>query len=259
MARVIAEWKSVKPEVRFTRWTVCGYQFRLPTRPKGSRWYCVCECKCGAIRVVDSYSLHAGISRSCGCLQAEIAVNTCLQRSTHGETHTTVFALWSGIKNRCADKTNLNYGGRGIAVFPEWSANFESFRDYVLANGYKPGLQIDRFPNVDGNYEPGNIRLVTCKENNRNRRSNKFLTAFGETKTFVEWSEDERCMVSDDTLLARLTGNRSKTKWAPEAAITTPPLRNGSQRRSGVPIELRGTGNDIKTIYEVRGLTPKEK
>ena len=40
--------------------------------------------------------------------------------------------------------------------------------DFLLECGY----QIDRI-NVDGNYEPGNIRFVSSKINNQNRRNNR--------------------------------------------------------------------------------------
>ena len=86
--------------------------------------------------------------------------------------------VYHHIKQRCNDPKDIRYGcygGRGI------KNKFESlniFRDYVL-NVLKittfdkiKNLQIDRIDN-DGHYESGNIRFVTCKENNNNRRERK--------------------------------------------------------------------------------------
>lgn len=64
-----------------------------------------------------------------------------------------------------------NYGGRGI----ENRFTLDEFRNYVVNElgittiEQIQGLQIDRIDN-DGHYEKGNIRFVTCKENNNNRR-----------------------------------------------------------------------------------------
>jgi hypothetical protein len=94
------------------------------------------------------------------------------------------------MKQRCFD-SNVNgyqwYGGRGIAVCEEW-LRFEPFKEWSLANGYKEHLTIDRI-DVYGNYEPSNCKWVTQKEQNRNKRNNHLLTAYGETKTLGEWSE----------------------------------------------------------------------
>jgi len=77
---------------------------------------------------------------------------------------------YSNILSRCNNPGHSAYkyyGGRGIQV------NFEScdeFVDYVIdVLQIDPrGLDIDRIDN-DGNYEPGNIRFVTHKENLQNK------------------------------------------------------------------------------------------
>lgn len=51
----------------------------------------------------------------------------------------------------------------------------------------------------------------------RNRRSCIRITAFGETKTIIEWYEDERCKVRYTTLYQRIF----KSGWEPERALTT--------------------------------------
>ena len=75
------------------------------------------------------------------------------------------------IKRRCINPKCVAYkyyGGRGIKCL---FASSDEFINYVL-NALKAdpcGLDIDRIDN-SGHYEPGNIRLVTHKENCNNRR-----------------------------------------------------------------------------------------
>ena len=75
------------------------------------------------------------------------------------------------MRHRCNNSRNSeykNYGGRGIRCLFK---NADEFVDYVINKlQVDPfGLTIDRIDN-DGNYEPGNIRFVTHKENCNNRR-----------------------------------------------------------------------------------------
>lgn len=50
---------------RFGRWFV----LRLDVTEPRVKW--VCKCDCGTERSVDSYNLRQGLTRSCGCLNAE--------------------------------------------------------------------------------------------------------------------------------------------------------------------------------------------
>ena len=92
------------------------------------------------------------------------------------------YMLWKSIKQRCFDKTNLAYGGRGITMYPEWVNSYESFESWILANlGERPdGMTLDRRDN-DGNYEPGNLRWATRKMQVDNRRNPVVITNTGES------------------------------------------------------------------------------
>lgn len=129
-----------------------------------------------------------------------------------------LYRIWKNMKTRCHNPTGpdfKNYGGRGIGIASEWG-DFEVFRDWALANGYRDDLTIERIE-VNGDYEPSNCTFVPNEQQVLNRRITKVLAAFGETKLLVEWVEDPRCAVSRDTLYRRI-----QRGWADEAAITTP-------------------------------------
>ena len=53
--------------------------------------------------------------------------------------------------------------------------------------GLRPeGTILDRYPNNDGNYEPGNCRWATAREQSRNRRTNRIVEVDGERMTLIE-------------------------------------------------------------------------
>lgn len=151
----------------------------------------------------------------------------------HGYRRHPLYRLWSLIKTRCCNpacEAYPRYGGRGITICNEWKDNFIPFRDWALTNGYEQGLEIDRINN-DGNYEPTNCHFVTRRENSNNRRNNKKITAFGETKTVADWSRDRRCVVTSMALYARL----SVFQFSPEKALTHPPHHNTKHPPSHLP------------------------
>lgn len=197
---------------RFGRLTITA----MP--PQEGRTYVTVGCECGEERSVLLANLRSGNTRSCGCLQR---ARTAAANTTHGATGTPLWKVWANMRQRCADpntKDFLRYGGRGIKVCDEWS-DFPPFQDWALANGYVPGLTIERTDN-DGDYCPENCRWVDRKAQARNRRTTVMVEAFGETRPTPEWAEDPRCVVSYTTLRQRLMRG-----WPAERAITTPPLR----------------------------------
>ncbi len=77
------------------------------------------------------------------------------------------------------------YGGRGITVCARW----KRFENFLADMGERPaGMTLDRYPNHDGNYEFGNCRWATPREQGNNTRANRVLTVNGESRTLTEWA-----------------------------------------------------------------------
>jgi hypothetical protein len=76
---------------------------------------------------------------------------------------------------RCHNPKNAgfkHYGARGISVCKEWREDRRKFLAHckTLDGWDNAELEIDRI-DVNGNYEPGNLRFVTKSENASNKRN----------------------------------------------------------------------------------------
>jgi hypothetical protein len=166
-----------------------------------------CKCTCGNVKKIREQSLLNNLTKSCGCLLV-----------THGESSTSLYRRWQGMKNRCYLKSSIsfkNYGGRGIKVQDSWINSFETFMNWAKENGYDPSLQLDRIDN-NGDYTESNCRWVSRKINCRNKQIDNLTM-------IVDGEEDLICAFAerygvDDTLVR----NRINLGWDPKDALTIP-------------------------------------
>jgi hypothetical protein len=179
---------------------------RLPNKNGRMRW--LCQCDCGQTTEARGEHLKNLRIRSCGCLDME-------RMTTHGLSRTIEYKTWQKIRLRCQnpkDPSYQYYGARGIKVCERWDKSFEAFYQDM---GPKPEgkYSIDRYPDNNGNYEPGNCRWATDNEQIYNRRNTLLATIEGVTKPVKKWCE-ELSVVSYQTVRMRI-----KAGWNPEHAI----------------------------------------
>lgn len=137
----------------------------------------------------------------------------------HGETGSPLYKCWVSLKQRCNNKSNVDYhlyGERGITVCEEWVSDYPAFKKWALENGYIKGLSLDRKDNDKG-YNPDNCRWATTKQQNNNARFNRHLTINGKTQTIAEWAADPLCKVEPQTVYTRLYRG-----WKPYDAVFGP-------------------------------------
>lgn len=156
----------------FNELTVIGESFLMRGKKGHRRETVVCKCSCGRVAIIAVTDLRRGRPKSCGCIRVAVLRHGETLRKNKGGVRYRLFRVWNGMWNRCFNpkvKCFHNYGGRGITMCMEWERNPTAFIDWAIENGWQPGLQCDRINN-DGNYEPGNCRFVTNRQNSQNKR-----------------------------------------------------------------------------------------
>lgn len=143
---------------------------------KGGRSYWRVRCDCGTEKTIMAVDLRSKHTLSCGCLARELSSRRVTTHGQSGNPRTGLkksseYISWQSMIQRCYDQKvpyYKNYGGRGIAVCDRWRSSFEAF---LADMGPRPaGKTLDRIDN-DGNYEPGNCRWATAKEQRLNQRA----------------------------------------------------------------------------------------
>lgn len=183
-----------------------------------TRW--LCRCTCG--REITTYQSHLrqGTAKSCGCTREAARLKAI---TAHGQSRSSIYKNWSAMKIRCSNPNHESYpdyGGRGITVCERW----EKFENFLADMGERPTPkhEVDRIDNDKG-YSPENCRWATRKEQNRNKRDNRFITINNETKCLSEW-----CEIYGTTFM--LVETRLKHGWKILDALTEPPNKNRSRK-----------------------------
>ncbi len=108
-----------------------------------------------------------------------------------------------------------HYRDRGITICDRW----RSFENFLADMGERPTPKhsIDRIDN-DGNYEPGNVRWATKREQANNRMTNVLVHYRGRDLTLADLARETG--VSKEIIRSRL--RRSKKQWTVEGALSLP-------------------------------------
>ena len=206
---------------RFGKLLVTGEAARMPAGQCG-RW--VCRCDCGTVKEVSYKGLVHSKTTSCGCMAGERARSMGMANLRHGMCSTPTYNAWHSMILRCTNPNHesyADYGGRGITICERWRHSFQAF---LADMGEKPDResQIDRIDNA-GDYEPGNRRWASPKEQSNNRRSNVLIELHGQTRTLAQWAEATR-------IGANSIARRLRSGWPVELALSRQPQRNQYSR-----------------------------
>lgn len=185
------ETLPIKAGQKFGSWRVLSQE---PLRKNGYLHVeALCE-DCGKKYEVSWDNLKKGITNRCGRCGMKKARQTkdlaIWGRSLDGMDRV-LSQRWDAMMRRCYDPSNRGfkqYGALGVKVHPA----FHNKVDYANYAKALPNANIDReIDRIDtfGNYEPGNIRWVTRKENCRNLRTTIWTTFKGEKISSKEFAE----------------------------------------------------------------------
>lgn len=194
---------------QFGRLTVVRCAGRHPVH-RSAYWECLCEC--GNSIVSRGESLRSGKIISCGCSHKG-------HGRTHGRWGEPVYFVWAGMIQRCENPDHWYYkrwGGRGIKVCEQW----HDFAVFIRDMGERPeGCSIER-RNNNGDYTPENCYWGTQFDQDRNKRSNRWVTAQGVTQIRQDWATQTG--IRTNTIKYRIAHG-----WTPEQAVglETPPPR----------------------------------
>ena len=198
-----------------------------------------CLCDCGREKHVRVFNLKnkKHPTRTCGCRCLHVT-----HGMTRGRQESPEYRSWSSMIQRCTNPKHHaydRYGGRGIQVCDRW----RSFAVFLSDMGPRPSLEhsLDRYPDNNGNYEPGNCRWATAEQQAGNCRHNRFIEANGVARSVREWAEATG-------IPSRIIWGRLHRGWTDVDAVTHP---HPSPRRE--PRVIKSYHQDAETVLSDEG------
>jgi hypothetical protein len=155
-----------------------------------------------------------------------------IAKTQYRRPHAPEYYTWQDMKKRCLNPSNREYGrygARGITICPEWVESFATFYAYV---GSRPSAEhtLDRIDN-NGNYEPGNVRWATRREQASNTRVARLVTIGDKTLTLQGWAREMG-------FSSGLIRGRERKGWSLVDAITTPLMKRRARKQAGLTNKL---------------------
>lgn len=129
------------------------------------QWVCDCDCG-GRVTVPQMYlARRPNPKENCG---------ECNDLKSNKTIYNSVYRIWLMMLTRCNDPRHVGYhryGGRGIKVCEEWSDPVTGFDAFLAHIGPRPStlFSVDRYPDPDGPYAPGNVRWATHQQQADNK------------------------------------------------------------------------------------------
>lgn len=138
--------------------------------------------------------------------------------------------------SRCENpnvKAYPSYGGRGVKVCDRWrhgEGTKHGVECFIEDMGLRPSPShsLDRFPNVDGNYEPGNVRWEEKLAQANNKVRTRYVIYHGEKMSLCD-----AVRVAGSVIHREAAWVRIQHGWTVEKAVETPRLKESpnSKRR----------------------------